>query len=225
MDLDQKMRKTDEARLRARMEEVVLAHDYEFSFDDFGATHLAWASESLHKMKLREIKMSPETKAKVVDQWLEGNTSLLAEWMHKVESVGGFHRMVLEGSDNCAGAHPGVIFTEETRSNASLAWAAQLQKYTQTQVEEAHASVAEEIQISFPGKAVCIQGSYGVLEKDVDVALVSLCDRLGQGNLAPTLGSGAWLTFAKGQTRSSEMGQTRSSDQSPFDDVENGEEE
>eukprot|EP00746_Dinoflagellata_sp_MGD_P154684 gnl/MRDRNA2_/MRDRNA2_84977_c0_seq1.p1 gnl/MRDRNA2_/MRDRNA2_84977_c0~~gnl/MRDRNA2_/MRDRNA2_84977_c0_seq1.p1 ORF type:complete len:459 (-),score=90.31 gnl/MRDRNA2_/MRDRNA2_84977_c0_seq1:346-1722(-) len=206
MDLEQKIRKSDEAVLRASLEELVLAHDYEFSFDDFGPSHLAWASEYLPKMKLEEVKMSAEMKAKVVDQSLQGQSSLLEDWMQKVGKIGDFKCVVLEGSDNCAGAHPGVIFTDETRSNQGIAWASQLQKYTQAQVEDAHANVVQKIQSVFPQKMICIQGGYGVIEKQVDVSFANLCAKLGQGNVATTLGSTAWLTWAKGNTRSNEMG-------------------
>merc|ERR1719235_2316395 len=151
--------------------------------------------------------MSAEMKARIVDQMLaEGKASLLVDWIAKVELVGDFQCLVLEGSDNCAGMHPGVIFTDETRANTSLNWTAQLQKYTQDQVEDAHADVVEKIQSTFPGKPVHIQGGFGVLEKEVDGALASLCTQLGQANVASTFGSSAWLTWAKGKTRSSEMG-------------------
>merc|ERR1719162_352166 len=146
-------------------------------------------------------------KANIVDQHLqEGESAKLTEWIRKVGKVKDFRRIVLEGSDNCGGKHPGVIFTDETRSNKSIPWVADLQKYTQVQVEEAHADVVEKIQSAFPDKTVCIQGGFGVLEKEVDGALASLCAQLGQGNVPATLGSSAWLTFAKGNTRSTEMG-------------------
>merc|ERR1719379_378265 len=106
-------------------------------------------------------------KAKVVDQMLaEGKSCLLADWIAKVEIIKDFKHIVLEGSDNCAGVHPGVIFTEETRANTKLQWTAQLQKYTQDQVEDAHADVVQKIQCTFRGKPVLIQGGFGVLEKE-----------------------------------------------------------
>jgi hypothetical protein len=207
MDLEQKMRKTEEARLRAAMEAVALAQKVQLSFDDFGPSHLAWTSKVLKDMTLNEVKMAAEMKAKIVDQYLqEGESSLLTQWIQKVCEIKFFFRIVLEGSDNCAGVHPGVIFTDETRSDKSIPHAAQLEKYTQVQVEEAHAAVVERIQSAFPEKTVCIQGGFGVIEKEVDPALASLCAQLGQGNVAATLGSSAWLTFAKGYTRSTEMG-------------------
>jgi len=218
MDLEQKMRKTDEANLLSHMEEVVLDHSYEFSFDDFGTKHLAWFSQKLQMMKLKEVKMSAEMKANVVDQLLQGESTLLAEWMAMVAKIGDFKCVVLEGSDNCGGKHPGVIFTDETRAAAAAAIAAapaekspaypaeHLQKYTQDQVEDAHASLVEKIQSAFPEKTVYVQGGFGVLEKEVDGAFANVCAKLGESNVAPKLGSTAWLTWANGKQRSTEMG-------------------
>ena len=39
MDLEQSVRKCDEARLRTCMENVVLEHKYEITLDDFGPKH------------------------------------------------------------------------------------------------------------------------------------------------------------------------------------------
>jgi len=209
MDLEQKMRKEDTLRLGNCLEEIVVAHPHEFSLDDFGPTHLLWSSKILSSIELKEVKMSPEYKAKVVDQWLQkGTSSLLLDWIQKVREVKGFQCVILEGSDNCAGVHPGVIFTEETRADTSIKWTDTLQKFTQFQVEDAHADVVTEVQRAFPGKPVRIQGGFGVLEKEVDGAFANLCAQLGLklNNVAATFGSCAWLTWAKGNTRSYEMG-------------------
>merc|ERR1712224_517910 len=133
-------------------------------------------------------------------------SDLLEEWIKKVKQLDFVQSVVLEGSDNCGGAHPGVIFTDETRSNQSLQWADHLQRYTQIRVEDAHANVVEKVQRAFSGKPVRIQGGFGVLDKEVDSAFASVCAQLGQGNVASTFGSSAWLTWAKGRTRLSEMG-------------------
>jgi hypothetical protein len=207
MDVEQKMRKVDQAKVKESLEEVVVGNeDFAFSFDDFGPAHLAWGSDKAPKMKLKEVKMSAEMKAKIVDETLKGESKLLDEWMKNVKTLGDFKSVILEGSDNCAGAHPGVIFTDETKVNDKLQWKDQLAKYTQAQVEEAHANVVEKIQSAFPGKIVCIQGGFGVLEKEVDEAFATVCKQLGQPNVGSSMGSGAWLSWAKGDKRSKEMG-------------------
>jgi cold shock CspA family protein len=207
MDVEQKMRKVDQVKVKEALEEVVVGNeDFAFSFDDFGPAHLAWGSDKAPKMKLKEVKMSAEMKGKIVDETLNGESKLLDEWMKKVKTLGDFKSVILEGSDNCAGVHPGVIFTDETKVNDKLPWKDHLAKYTQAQVEDAHAEVVEKIQGAFPGKVVCIQGGFGVLEKEVDEALATVCKQLGQTNVGPTLGSGAWLSWAKGDKRSQEMG-------------------
>jgi hypothetical protein len=207
MDVEQKMRKVDQAKVKESLEEVVVGNeDFAFSFDDFGPAHLAWGSDKAPKMKLKEVKMSAEMKGKIVDETLNGESKLLDEWMKKVKTLGDFKSVILEGSDNCAGAHPGVIFTDETKVNDKLPWKDHLAKYTQAQVEDAHADVVEKIQTAFPGKVVCIQGGFGVMEKEVDEAFATVCKQLGQPNVGSSMGSGAWLSWAKGDKRSKEMG-------------------
>jgi len=208
MDLEQKgARKAPLEEIRASLEEVVLAHEYEFSFDDFGENHVAWVSDLLPKMKLKCVKMSAEKKAQIVNQWVEsGKSPLLDAWLEKVNQIADLNHVILEGSDNCAGPHPGVIFTADTIANDKLPWKDHLQKYTQEQVEIAHANIASTIIKALPEKPLWVQGGFGITENAVDGAFATLMKEIGQGNLAAPFGSCAWLTWAKGTTRSTEMG-------------------
>ena len=75
-------------------------------------------------------------------------------------------------------------------------------------METAHFELVVQLQTSFLKSMVCIQGGFGVRHQQVDGPLQSLFQLLGQRNAGPLLGSAAWLGFAKGTTRQTEMGMT-----------------
>ena len=81
---------------------------------------------------LKEVKMSAEMTAKVVHELLRGGSPLLTEWIEKVKTIGGMRDgLVVEGSENAAGLHPGVIFTEDTRADKSNEHHTHLNQWTQ----------------------------------------------------------------------------------------------
>ena len=196
MDLETKLPCRDKARLQAALEGLVEKHEYKFKFDDFGPDHLAFDSTKLSQMKILAVKMGPNMKAVVVQEILQNDESNThAEWMAKVNQIGDVKVLVLEGSDNCAGHHPGMIFTDETKSNCHLAWKDFLAEFSQEQVENANAKLVHTVFSRCSDKRVFLQGGFGVLTEEVDEDVMTSLVALGQRNVPETFGSTAWSSW------------------------------